>query len=285
VTQRFVFVAVALAACADSPEPPASVMFVADRTANRIVQFDGVTGEWLGEVAAVDRPSSMRLGPDGMLYVAGFGRSEILRVDARSGAAAGSFFQNTEILEEPVELTFQGSELVVLGNDTQNAIVIDPTGAMVRDVGYPDMRGAHDFVFGNDGMLYVATEYDVVLGTAIQVWDLAAGAMVHRFGTQRQIANATGIVALDDALYVTDYERGRLIRFDAERPEVLAVGLVHPISLEVGLDGLFYVTDERGIHRYDREGNYVSLFVPIGEQLVGPRSVTFVPRDELAAAD
>src|SRR6185503_8108354 len=112
----------------------------ADRGANRIVEFDGLTGDWGRDVTSVDRPSSVRLGPDHGLYIAAFGRSEILRIDA---GAQHSFFQDTEILEEPVELIFRGRELVVLGHDTHNAIVIDPTGTMTHDVGYPDMRGAH----------------------------------------------------------------------------------------------------------------------------------------------
>jgi DNA-binding beta-propeller fold protein YncE len=255
------------------------MMFVADRTANRIVQFDGVTGEWLGDVATVDRPSSVRFGPDRKLYVAAFGGSQILRFDPSARSTTARFFQDTDILEEPVELLFQGSELVVLGNDTQNAVVIDASGTMVRDIGYPDMRGAHDFAFAANGLLYVATEHDVELGTAVQVWDVATNTMVHRFGTLAELANATGIVAVDDELYVTDYERGRLIRFRGDTPEVIADGLVHPISIELGPDDRFYVTDERGIHRFERDGSYVSLF--IGEHLVGPRSVTFVLVDEL----
>lgn len=258
-------------------------MFVADRTADRIVSFDGATGEWLADVASVDRPSSVRLGADRMLYVAGFGGSEILRVDPHANTVVGSFYKDTEVLEEPVELIFDGPELVVLGHDTHNAIVIDPSGAMVHDVGYPDMRGAHDFTFGRGGLLYVATEYDVVLGTALQAWDVTSGAMVHHFGTLDQIANATGIVAIDDDLYVTDYERGTLLRWDGnDQPHVLATGLVHPISIELGPDGRFYVIDERGIHRMARDGSYEALAVPIGEHLVGPRSATFVLVDELA---
>jgi len=251
-------------------------MFVADRTANRIVRFDGVTGDWLGELAAIDRPSSVRLGPERMLYVAGFGDSAIVRIDARTGAPSGMFFQDTEILEEPVELVFRGAELVVLGHDTHNAIVIDPSGAMVHDVGYPDMRGAHDFVFGPGDLMYVATQYDVTLGSAIQVWDLALGAMVDRFASLDQLANATGIATVDDALYITDYERGQLVRFSGHAMEILADDLVHPIGLELGPDGLLYVIDDRGIHRYATDGSYVSLFAAIGEHLVGPRSATFV---------
>lgn len=281
MTRRLVFVVVALAACADTFEPPPSVMLVADRAGDRIVQFDGDTGEWRGEVVAVDRPSSTRLGPDGMLYVAGFGRSEIVRIDPRAGGVPDRFFKNTEVLEEPVELLFRGAELVVLGHDTSNAVVVDPSGAMVQEIGYPDMRGAHDFAFADNGLLYVATGYDVELRSSIQVWDVEAGVMVHRLGTLAQVANATGIVAVDDAIYVTDYERGRLIRFDGDRPHAIAVGLEHPISLELGPDGRFYVVDERGIHRIERDGTYVSLFVSVGDHLAGPRSVTFLPRESM----
>lgn len=278
MTRRLLFVAISVAACGDNLEPPApSVMFVADRGANRIVQFDGITGEWLGELASIDRPSSVRLGPDHMLYIAGFGDSAITRIDA-SGAPSDMFYKDTEVLEEPVELVFHGAELVVLGHDTHNAIVIDPSGAMVHDVGYPDMRGAHDFSFGSDGLLYVATEHDASLGTAIQVWDLALGTMIDRFATLDQLANATGITAIDDALYVTDYERGRLVRFTGPDMVVLVDDLVHPISIEQGPDGLLYIIDERGIHRYDVDGTYVSLFAPIDEHLVVPRNASFGPR-------
>jgi hypothetical protein len=81
-------------------------------------------------------------------------------------------------------------------------------------------------------------------------------------------------------LYVTDYERGRLIRFDAARqPHVVAEGLVHPVGIELGPDELFYVIDERGIHRFERDGSYVSLFVAANDHVIGPRSVTFALRD------
>jgi hypothetical protein len=214
-----------------------------------------------------------------VLYVAGFGDSEVTKVDYATGAALGSFFRDTTILEEPVELLFHGSELIVLGNDTNNAIMIDPSGTMVHDVGYPDMRGAHDFVFGEDELLYVATEHDAPTGSALQIWDVQTGALVRRFGGLDVIANATGIERVGDELYVTDYERGTLLRFDvtSEHAELLATGLAHPVSLELGLDGLLYVIDDAGIHRFTIDGTYVSRVVARGADLVGPRSLTFVP--------
>ncbi len=260
-------------------------MFVADRTANRILQFDGRTGELQAEVATVDRPSSVRLGPDGELYVAAFGQSEVLRFNPAARTMTSRFYRDTEILEEPVELLFRASELVVLGHDTHNAVGIDPTGTKVRDVGYPDMRGAHDFTFGADGLLYVATGHDVSLGTAIQVWDVETAVMVRHFGTLDQLANATGIVERDGDFYVTDYERGTLIRFTGDTPTVIAKNLQHPICVELGPDGMLYVIDERGIHRFEIDGSYDELFVATGEDLIGPRGLSFALVDDLVAKD
>jgi sugar lactone lactonase YvrE len=277
----FLAIAILGAACSNATSSPPSVMFVADRTANQIVRFDGETGAFEGVVAEIDRPSSTRLGPDGALYVAGFGDSNIVRVDPWTGADLGELYRDTAVLEEPVELMFEGPELYVLGHDTHNAIAIEPGGTMIHDVGYPDMRGAHDFVFGPDGLLYVATEHDASTGMAMQVWNVELGDMVARFGTLDQLANATGIALVGNQLYVTDYERGTLVRFDSrcERADVLVDDLAHPISLELGPDGLLYVIDDAGIQRFTIEGDRAGLVVPRGEYLVGPRSLTFVTSD------
>lgn len=257
-------------------------MFVADRTADRIVRFDGVSGAYEGEVVAIDRPSSTRLGTDGALYVAGFGRSEIVRVDPHTGAILDRFYRDTTVLEEPVELLFRAGQLVVLGHDTKNAVVIDPSGTMVTDLGYPDMRSAHDFAFASDGLLYVATGHDVSTGSALQAWDLERGVLVDRFGGLDEVANATGIVAVGEDLFVTDYERGTLLRVAPDRSiTVVTTGLVHPISVELGLDDSLYLIDDWGIQRFDQDGAFLQLLVPRSANLVGARSLTLVPRDAL----
>ena len=245
-------------------------MLVADRGADLIRKFDGVTGEWLADIATIDRPSSMRRGPDGALYVAGFGDSAIIRV-APDGTQR-TFFRDTQVPEEPVELLFRGGELAILGHDTHNAIIVDPTGAMVRDIGYPDMRGAHDFVINDHGRMFVATAHDVELNTAIQVWDLDTGDMIAMRGSLEEVANATGIVEIDDTLYVTDYERGTIVRFAGDT-RIIARGLVRPVAIELGLDGLLYVADDRGIHRFERDGTYAGKLA--GDHLTGVRSFVF----------
>lgn len=271
-----------------------STLFITDYDANTIVRYDGVTGELVGVFATgaqqhVDRPAGVRLGPDGRLYSAGFGQGDIVRYDVRSGAMMDVFFWDTTLLEEPVELAFHGEDLVVLGNDTANIVVLDRAGMPVASFGNPVMRAAHDFVIGPDDLLYIATDSHPQLGTAIQVWDFT-GTMLRQFATPGEVAVASS-VALDAAgqLYVCDYDRGTVIRFDAATGEargVLADGLVHPVSLDFGLDGQLYVLDAAGVHRFDpHTGEHLARLASVADgQLERPRSFTFVSEVAIRAA-
>jgi sugar lactone lactonase YvrE len=284
-----------LIGCAvETARPEPSMLFVADHGADAIVRFDGTTGEFLdvfasGAAQRVDRPSSVRLGPDGQLYAAGFGRGDVVRYDVDSGAMMDVFFWDTRFLEEPVELAFVGDRLIVLGHDTGNAVVLDGGGTMMTSFGFPLMRTASDFVFGPDGMLYVGTDSNAELGGAVQVWDVATGALVRSFATPDVVAHATGVAIDDDGLlYVCDHELDRVTRYDAATGALLDIlidgrswggargRLVYPVSLEIGPDGALYVLDASGIRRFDRtSGEYLSQLVTT-ETLDRPRSFTFV---------
>lgn len=263
-----------LAACSGEPDPFGAVpstLLVTDRAGDAIVAYDGVTGELRGIVVDgdVDRPSSVRVRGE-LMYVAGFGHGEIARY-AMTGAAHDVFFADTGVLEEPVELVFTDDDrLVVLGHDTKNAVVIDPSGAMLREFGYPHMAGAHDAAIGPDGMLYVGTD------DGIQIWDLDAGAQVRTFGAS-STATITGLGFVDDALYAVDNERDTLVRFSDDTATILADDLEAPVAVDRGPDGSLVVLDGDGIHRFDpHTGARLSKLVPMDRHVVGARSFTFV---------
>lgn len=283
--------------CAVEPVEPSDdlhpgALFVTDRGGDAILRYDTMTGDLLGVFAEgdakrVERPSSVRLGPDGHIYMAGFGHGEVVRYDALSAHMMGVFFWDTGELEEPVELLFRGNDLVVLGNDTNNAVVIDSTGTLVRNFGAPDMLGAYDCAFGPDGLLYVGVPSHIDHGTAIQVWDVDTGTLQRHFGTYDQLATATGIAFGDGFIYVADHERDQVVRFDAAtggpRGVLVADGLVDPVSLDVGPDGALYIVDATGVKRF-HDGT-LSPFIAAGDgTLVQPRSVTFISDDMIASA-
>jgi DNA-binding beta-propeller fold protein YncE len=303
---RVLLVLTSLVGCgeAESPcelcsPPPPSTLFVTDRGGDAIVRYDGATGAFrdvfvTGATGGLDRPSSLRLGPSGDLYLAGFGRGDVVRYDLMSGANRGVFYWDTSLLEEPVELVFHGEQLVVLGKDTHNLVVLDPTGQVVAAVGSPDLRVAHDVALGDDGLAYVGVDTHPQLGTAIQVWDLAANAMVRQLGTVDQLASATGVaLGPEGALYVCDAQRDQVTVFDAVTGAVRDVlvpgesGLLDtPISLDFGPDGALYVLDARGLHRLNpHTGDELSLFVDAHDgHLAGPRSFTFLTEQAITEA-
>lgn len=245
-----------LAACTEPViEEPARV-YVSDYRANAIVRYD-LAGSLIDVFAAgaeqrVDRPASVRRGPDGLLYSAGFGQGDINRYD-ETGQMMGVFYWDTRLLEEPVELEFSGDHLFVLGNDTKNLVEIDAAGAFVRELGYPTMRGAQDFVL--DGSLaYVATEHHPQLGASLQVWDLETGGLIRSFAALDEVAFASGLVLDQGTLLISDLERGTITRFDPATGANLGVvveGLSLPVEIDIGPDGRLYALDLTGLHAFD----------------------------------
>jgi len=203
--------------------------------------------ELLGE------PSSVRRGPDDALYVTTYSPSGVTRL---FGGEATTFFTDS-YLEEPVELAFRGEELFVLGNDTGNVVVADGTGQMQRELGYPEMRNAHDMAFGPDGLLYVATSFSVALEGGVQRWDVDSGELVGVLASEGEVGRATGLAFDDEGwLYVADSMRGTVVRFAAESgtmDRVVVDGLEQPVSLAVAA-GELYVADRAGVHRFDADG-------------------------------
>ncbi|MEJ7597254.1 MAG: hypothetical protein WKG01_05025 [Kofleriaceae bacterium] len=278
-----ILVTLVVCGCSTDSTVDMGQLFVADWGANAIVRFDGATGAPIDVFAAgseqrVDRPASVRPGPDGELYLAGFGRGDVVRYDLETGAMMNVFYRDTTLLEEPVELAFAGDELVVLGNDTANLVVLARDGRVARTFGYPMMRGGHDFALA-DGLVYVATDSHPELGHAVQVWDVARGVLVRSFGGRDELASATGIAVAGGIAYVCDYQLDRVVRYDdvtGASLGTLDARLESPISLELGPDGALYVLDAAGIHRLDPEtGADRGLLVDV-TGLEYPRSFTFI---------
>jgi streptogramin lyase len=264
---------IALAACAAEPDSPTTTLFVSDYRANAIVRYDGVTGELIDVFAEgleqrIDRPANVKRGPDGRLYATNFGRGDVSRWDLDAATMMDVFYWDTRLLEEPVELEFHGEHLFVLGNDTKNLVEIDAAGSFVRELGYPTMRGAQDFVLDGD-TAYVATESHPTLGAAIQVWDLATGALVRSFAPYDQVAFGSGLVLHDGVLYVSDLERGTITAFDpltgASLGVVVASGLFLPVEIDLGPDGALYVLDLEGLHRFALDGTPLGRFVDVAD--------------------
>lgn len=293
------------AACAACHAAAPSTLFVSDRGISQVLRYDGDTGAFedvfASAVDRIDRPAGVRLGPSGHVYVAGFGRGDIGRHDPRSGDRRDVFYADTTLLEEPLDLVFRGSELLVLGNDTGNLVGLDAAGRVTRELGYPDMRSAKDLTLAPDARtVYVGVDSSIggaanpSGGTAIQRWDVDTGVLLGTFGTSAELASATSLALRDDGtLYVADWDRGQVLRYVAATGQLVDVvveaasgTLQAPVALDLGPDGALYVLDDLGIHRLDPDtGSELGLIVATGDgHNVRPRAFTFVSETAIAQA-
>lgn len=295
--RRWLVLALACSACAsgaprDRMAPGQVSLLVADRDADAVFRYDAATGEYQGLVTTgvaigAERPSSVRLGPDGLLYVIGFERAAVARLRLEGGADAEIFFRDSSVLEEPVELLFRDDDVVVLGNDTRNAVMVGPDGVLASDFGYPDMRAAHDFLLAPDDLLYVGIDSHPAFGTSIQVWDPAVRGRVADFGQLDEIASATGLaLGPDGLLYTCDSYRDQVLSFDPASGRLAALvvdgasGLLQgPVSLDFAPDGTLFVVDDLGVAVVDpHTGAVISRLLEVGDgHLVRPRNLMFLP--------
>jgi hypothetical protein len=250
-------------------------VLIADYRSNAVVEHDLATGGFVGVIArgaGVDRPASVALGPDGLLYTAGFGRGDVVRYDRARAAMVDVFYWDTTVLEEPVELAFRGDELFVLGNDTKNVVVVDRSGMMVRELGWPTMRAAQDFAL-DGASLWVATEHHPELGSALQQWSLTSGELIDHFGTSDELLFASSLALTEQWIYVSDLARGSVVRFDRTRRAVADVviedgALLAPVELGFGPDGALYVLDARGLWRHDPDAGALDAVVEVDGDLL-----------------
>jgi DNA-binding beta-propeller fold protein YncE len=276
------------------PRPPSTV-FLSDRGNDTILRYDGRNGDFegvfaQGRAARIDRPASLRVGPTGYAYLAGFGVGDVVRYDLASGAMKDVFYWDTTLLEEPVELAFRGDEVLVLGNDTGNVVVLDATGNAVREVGY--MRNAHDMVLAPDQRtLFVGLEAES--SARIQVWDVETGTLLREMGQPDELASGTSLaLAPDGTLYACDWQREQIQRFDADTGALLdtvvasGTSLRVPVAIDFGPDGALYALDEAGLHRMDPEtGLELQLLVAARDgHNVRPRAFTFMTETAIAHA-
>ena len=87
-------------------------LYVASPETSKILLFDGVTGEYLGDfvpanTGGLERPSGLTFGPDGNLYVGSTTTDRILRFDGSTGEYLGDFvIAGSGGLESPAGLVF-----------------------------------------------------------------------------------------------------------------------------------------------------------------------------------
>jgi DNA-binding beta-propeller fold protein YncE len=103
---------------------PDGDLYVAAEYADRVLHYDGETGQLLDQLVTADsgfsRPSGMTFGPDGLLYVGGVASSEVRRFDIWTSEMVDVFVApGSGGLTSPVGITFgPDGNLYVTSADT-----------------------------------------------------------------------------------------------------------------------------------------------------------------------
>lgn len=251
------------AGCTDEALVEPGVLLIADRDTNAITRWASGSGAGLGDFisaadAVADAPTGITFRDDGQAFVVNFRRGEVVEYDGFSGSFHRVFFHDSWFLQEPVAARFRNGDLFVLGNDTHSLVVLDRQGEVIAEIGWPDIRFAHDFRFGPDRLVYVATSWDSMQAGMVQVWDAEANRQVTTFGAPGELDEATALTfGPDGYLYVSDALSDRIVRFDPSTGYMVdtfidaASGLEQPRALDFGAGGDLYVISGRDVLRFD----------------------------------
>ena len=214
------------------------------------------------------RPSSVAVHEDRLL-VTQFSTGELLAFRVADGQFDGIVFENSPEanaprMEEPCMLRVMGGETWVLGNDTENILVLDDQGAVLNEIGRGPayMRKPHGFDVTSDGLLYVALSPSTPGRGLIQSWDVSLGRPVGEFAPHGEVEDGTSVTVMpDETVIVADWFGNQVLRYDRHTGENIEVvldasdGLEQPISVTVGGDETLYILDGAGVIRLDDTGS------------------------------
>jgi len=259
-------------------------LLVQNTAADGILRFDGETGQLVGPfvqpgAGGLKGAHNPIFGPDGHLYVKSDGPS-ILRFDGATGRFLNTFIASgTPGFNAPAQMAWgpDGHLYTDLAGTGLNQVHRwhGQTGAFLGVAASGQgIQRICGIAFGSDGLLYVAdqdrfagTRYDRILR-----FNGATGAFVDVFVPSGNLEDTCPFeIGVDGDIYIADQWTRDIRRFNGANGSfkgIFASGA--PISNPVpfyarsGPDGLLYVANGSGIHRYrdtGTPGTFVDTFV------------------------
>lgn len=267
---------------AATPDPAYEIL-VADRERHAVLRFSAETGKFLGDflgegAEGYDKPGAMALyGGDladcqDPVLLAGFESGKV-RVYDSNGEYCTRVDVTNKDLEEPADMLIVGTRLFVLYNDSFELYTVDLISGDQGEVG-EGFRYGHALAQKSDHQLAIAHEGHE---GKVSILNLDTD-NVREFG--EELTLATGVAyERHDNLLVSDFRGGTVFRYDGQHyddPAPLIRDLKGPSELEIGPDGLGYVLTEKGIHRFELNGEDLGLFIEVdGELLKRPAGFLF----------
>ncbi len=258
-------------------------LFVSSRNTNSVKRFNGETGEYIDDFVSAGSgglatTQEVRFGTDGNLLVSGRGDTHILKYNGQTGAFIGNFTSGYD-LDNPTKMTFGPDGKIYIsqwGNVKKKVVRFDAvTGQFIDEFTKTDLNEASGHAWDAEGNLYVAC-----YGSK-DVRKFDAGG--NYLGVFTQSGHLQGPVNLwfnaDSNLCVLDWTLGSVQVFDGKTGNFISTfvsGLTNAEGITVGPDTDIYICDwtDNNIKRYDKDGNFISVFSK-GGNLKAPNSLVF----------
>lgn len=264
-------------------------------TEEGVARYDGDTGESKGfftKGGELNRPTGIRFGPDGRLYVSNVGPDNVLCFDGETGDFLGVAASHPDI-KHPRQVAVRDGRIHVSSRGKHRVLSFDvETGKFVGDSSkvHPsytadDIRDdglsqPFGLIFDPHGNLLVASH-----GTdSVRRYDARTGEFIDTFACGNGLYQPRNVVyGPDGDLYVTSGNH-RVLRFHGRRGSFIDTfvsaesgGLHDPYGLEFGADGNLYVVSRttKSVLRYDGQtGAFLDAFVSGG--LPGQAYMAFI---------
>ncbi len=226
-------------------------LLVSGYLSNNVHVYDACSGEFerlLDDNHRIRGPQAVRIGPDGLLYVASEETNQILRYDAKTLAYVDAFVSEAQGFH-PTAFSFgPDGDLYVAGFEVnrvnrydahtgQFKATVVAAGSQVRLNG-PD----NGMVFGPDGKLYIPgyythniLRYDPATGATVELVGARSGGLNHSRGILFEPGGASFVVSSEGS--------GQLLRYrsDGGFIGVLTAGLVLPTGMVYAADGTLWI--------------------------------------------
>lgn len=255
-------------------------------TESGVARYDGETGESKGFFTAggdLKRPTGLRFGPDGYLYVSNVGPDNVLRFDGNSGDFLGVVASHEDLMH-PRQVAIRNGQLFVSSRGSNRVLCFDidtnsfkgrfskvhPSYARENSGADDGLSQPFGLIHDPDGNLLVASH-----GTdSVRRYDGETGVFIDTFACGNELVQPRNVVyGPDGNLYVTSGNH-RVLRFDGRKGSFIDTfvapesgGLHDPYGLEFGADGNLYVVSRstKSVLRYEgRNGSFLDSFVSSG---------------------
>ena len=249
-------------------------------------QLDGVTGALLGTLpvnASLDNPGGSVIGPDGRLYVSGYGSNNIVWYDLGAGTTGVFVTAGSGGLSSAADVVFgrDGNLYVTSYNTDQVLRYNGTTGAFIGAFATGTLDGPTALAFGTDGHLYVGDWF----GGKVYKFDGISGTQIGA-GAFATLPSGFGVVSMefgsDGHLYVGDGQVNDLLKFNGTTGAFMSMidASITPYDIETGPDGMLYVTDFTAgrVERFNPATSTSLGFFDTGATgIVNPWGLAFTP--------